>query len=506
MGNLSIKIKVLLLLLLMTIMMIVGMALNMQYGFKQGFFNYRKSVDDQFNKSLVNTVETYFQENANWDKLDNNTKLWHELLNLSSIEPQRLKRSGPPPRRLNKPNDNHSKGRNHKRHPRRHNPNEFGQGRKTNNGPRGQEGEPFRLRILPPIVLLNRQKQFIVGMPNMKESDMTYHEIKFNNNVVGYIGIEINNHEFRKQDELFVKNIKSMLIKIGLIMVVLAIFIAFPVARYFTLLINKITDATQKMASGDYTTRIVSERKDELGVLANNFNLLAQSLESSAVSQKTMIADIAHELRTPISVIVGEIEAIQDGIHEADAQALSLLHSQISSLKNLVSDLHDLSESDKGSLKYKMQQIDIVALVKQNYQNYQLKFEQKNIKFNLQSTNKPCIIIGDINRLNQLFNNLLNNTAAYTDEGGKVEISVKCQTFNVQISINDSSPGISNEQLSKIFERLYRVEKSRNKNSGGSGLGLAICKEIINAHNGTISAKHSNFGGVEMIINLPIKV
>ena len=506
MANLSINIKVLLLLLLMTIVMIVGMALNMQYGFKQGFFNYRKSVDDQFNKSLVSTLESYYQENTSWDGLENNKKLWHEILNLSSAEPQKVKRLRPPPRRQNKENIPKFRARNNQNPPLpRRNSDKKNRKRGKNDLPPRRQEEKFRPRLLAPVVLLTVQKEYLVGMNEWQDKVLKYHEIKNNNLLVGFVGTEINNHGFRKQDELFVKNIKSMLIKIGLIMIVLSIFIAFPVARYFTQLINRITQATQKVAAGDYSTRIESNRKDELGVLANNFNLLAQSLESSAVSQNTMIADIAHELRTPISVILGKIEAIQDGIYEADDQAMNLLHSQISSLKNLVNDLYELSESDRGSLKYKMQKIDLIALVKQNYQNYQLKFKQKDIEFTLTNSDKACHIIGDMNRLNQLFNNLLNNTAAYTDEGGKVEVSVERKILNVQVTIKDSSPGIDIDQLPKIFERLYRAEKSRNKKLGGSGLGLAICKQIINAHNGTIVAKQSSFGGVEMIINLPIK-
>ena len=502
MVNLSIKIKVLLLLLLMTIVMIVGMALNMQYGFKKGFFNYRKSVDDQFNKSLVNTLENYYQENTSWDGLANNKQLWHELLNLSSVEPMRyLKQRTPSTRHRNQSKIKKDAGN------RRYNPEGFERiDKKQDISQKRHEGKKFRHKLLPPIALLNAEKEYLVGIKEWYKTKSTYHKIYSNSKVVGYISTEVNLHEYRKQDELFVKNIKSMLIKTGLLMVVFATFIAFPIARYFTKLINKINQATQQIAGGDYSTRIISIRKDELGLLVNNVNMLAKSLQASAVSQNTMIADIAHELRTPISVIVGEIEAIQDGIHKADEQAMSLLHSQISSLKNLVNDLYDLSESDRGSLKYKMEKIDIAALVEQNYKNHLLNFEKKNIKYTLKNISNICHIYGDINRLNQLFNNLLSNSVAYTDAGGKVEISVIHMTDNIQITIKDSSPGLSGKELKSVFKRWYRVEKSRNKNTGGSGLGLSICREIINAHDGSIVAKQSSLGGVEMIINLPIKV
>ena len=492
MYTFSIKSKVLILLLILTIIMIVGMALNIQSGFNQGFFNYRKAVDNQFNKSLVKTLEKYFFENNNWDELEYNRKLWHELVNISSVEPiQQHRLRLPPAQKIHfKSNDNETKSR--------RNPDSF--------GPRRNLKDHNRPRLLPPVAIFNINKEYITGMNRLNQDDLIYHEIKNKDSIVGYLGTEKNNQHYRVQDELFVKNITSMLFKVGLIMVAFALLITFPIATYFTKIINQISHATQKISAGDFSTRIHSDRKDELGVLVKNVNSLAKSLELSAKSQKTMIADIAHELRTPIAVIVGEIEAIQDGIHIADVKTLNLLHTQISSLKNLVNDLYKLSESDRGALKYKMKEMDLVELVNQCLKSFDLMFEQKQISCKINKLPKTCKIIGDYYRLNQLFNNLLKNSVTYTDKGGTVQLSVNQLQSTIQISLEDSSPSLNKEQLNKIFKRWYRAEKSRNKNLGGSGLGLAICKEIVKAHDGTINAKQSSLGGVEIIINLPIKV
>jgi two-component system sensor histidine kinase BaeS len=475
MLKLSIKLKVLLILLFLTLILIIAMALNMYYGFNKGFFNYRKSIDEQFNQNLIKTLSTYYQDNKTWDDLVQNKRLWHELINQSSVETteQHVDTSTNKFRHYNK--DDKSLYRINK----------------------------HRSRLFPPVTLLNHLKQPIIGMKNKYNQELKYNSILYQNKPVGYLATLKHNTLHLKQDQLFIKNMNAMLIRIGLIMIVFAIIISFPIAKYFTSLLKQLTQATKQIAAGDYSIRIQSKRNDELGVLASNFNLLAQSLQSNAQSQKTMIADIAHELRTPISVIIGEIEAIQDGVHAVNENTLGVLHSQISSLKNLVNDLHDLSESDLGSLKYKMEKFDLVSLIENSYENFKLKFSQKQILLEIFIDQQNCHIIGDINRLNQLFNNLLNNSLHYTNQGGKAQIKI-CQHDNqVIININDSVPGLQTAQLKKIFDRWYRVEKSRSKHSGGSGLGLSICQEIIKAHNGSIEAQHSSLGGIEIIIKLP---
>ena len=497
MFKLTIKTKVFIILILLTVVMIVGMALNMHIGFNKGFFNYRKALDKQFNDNVVNTLESYYQENGSWDDLRENKRLWHDLINQSSVEilndgqfnqpnirphPNRPPPKRPPP----------------KRQPRRHQQSETNRGSPDNKG--GPKNQRFRTQQLPPINLYDINKELIIGSQSRNKSRIKFRPIKFESENVGYLGTINDRNIHYKQDKMFAANIQNMLIKLGLLMIVLAFVITFPIAKYFTRLINQLSVATKKVAAGDFSTRIVSDRNDELGDLATNFNLLAQTLESNSESQKHIIADIAHELRTPISVIIGEIEAIQDGIHEANDNTMNLLHSQISTLKNLVNDLHDLSESDLGSLKYKMQKFDISQLLEQCYQNYKLRFSHKNISLELKTSFDDCFILGDINRLNQLFNNVLSNSIQYTDEGGKALIELICHDESIEIKISDSAPKIHNDQLEKIFDRWYRGEKSRNKNLGGSGIGLSICKEIVKAHNGTITANQSKLGGIEILI------
>ena len=472
----------------MTTTMIVVMSINMQIGFDKGFFNYRKSLEKQFHDNLIHTLENYYQQHESWLEFESNRNKWQEIINQSSTEIEQMQPRMSPPRG-----------------PRGHRKMDDFQ-RNSDQRPRHPADERMRQRVLPPVVLFDAQKNHIIGVPDWKDNDLDYREILFKGKAVGYLGILKDNKQHQKQDEMFETNIKSMLFKLALFMLVLALLVAFPIAKYFTTLINKLTKATQELTKGDYSLRIQSDRKDELGRLAHNFDVLAQSLEANAQTQKSMMADIAHELRTPISVIIGEIEAMQDGVHPIDKKTLQLLHSQMSSLIALVADLHELSESDLGSLKYKMEEVDLQSLLHQSFHNYQLAFAQKDISLKIKALESPCYILGDINRLNQLFNNLLDNSLHYTGAGGYCSMGLKCNNQQVIISIQDSAPGLETEQLDKIFDRWYRADKSRNRNSGGTGLGLAICYEIIKAHNGTISAQKAALGGVEIIIKLAQKL
>ncbi|MCP3673802.1 MAG: two-component sensor histidine kinase, partial [Gammaproteobacteria bacterium] len=221
---------------------------------------------------------------------------------------------------------------------------------------------------------------------------------------------------------------------------------------------------------------------------------------------KKWISDISHELRTPVAVLRAEIEAVQDGVRQVSDETVDSLHKEILRLTRLINDLHDLSLSDKGALSYHYEKIDINEIIKILIDSEKDKIGKNNLEMEYSSffTLKPIYISGDEGRITQLFTNLLNNTRLYTNSGGKLQINGEVVDNDLVIIWSDSEPGVSTEQLDKLFDRLYRVETSRNRNTGGSGLGLAICKNIVEAHQGTIVANHSKIGGIEINISLPI--
>ena len=460
-------------------------------GFDKGFLNYRKSIEQQFSNRLIQELSAYYAEEKSWNDFYDNKRLWRDLIVQSAARFSDYSHEIPPP---------------HERRENRRMPPAGDKKRKKSNDfrKRDRPTPPIRNQMSS-LSLFDKNKSFVVGLKIKKNEDIHYKKITNDKLVVGYLGLLKLKSTRSKQDELFVKNINGMLIKIGLLMIVAAIFLTFPIANYFTKLINKITLATKKIAAGDYSVRVLDNRHDELGTLVRNFNLLAQTLQSNASSQRKIITDVAHELRTPIAVMAAQIEAIQDGIHKADKGTMELLHRQIVALTNLINDLHDLSESDLGSLKYQMSEFDIHELINHSFEGFKLKFLEKNINLSLFSNTQSCLFFGDISRINQLISNILNNSFQYTDEGGNTQINFECQKHEVVIKVSDSSPGLTTPQLLKIFERWYRTEKSRNKERGGSGLGLAICKEIVIAHNGEIFACQSELGGISIVIKLPRK-
>ena len=216
------------------------------------------------------------------------------------------------------------------------------------------------------------------------------------------------------------------------------------------------------------------------------------------------MADISHELRTPLAVLRGEIEALQDRVRTFTPEAARSLHSEVMRLNRLVDDLFQLSMSDIGALTYRKENVDVLAILNREAELFRSEFTEKNISLKLDiSTKDEIYIFGDPERMQQLFDNLFSNSLKYTDPGGTLSITCQSAAGGTEILFQDSSPSVPAADIDKLFERLYRVESSRNRASGGAGLGLAICRNIVEAHGGSIAAESSPLGGVLVRITLP---
>ncbi|HGV3502189.1 TPA: two-component system sensor histidine kinase BaeS [Providencia stuartii] len=275
-------------------------------------------------------------------------------------------------------------------------------------------------------------------------------------------------------------------------------------ARSFLKPIKRLLEGTNQLARGDFTTRVSEEGRDELGQLAKDFNHLASTLEKNEQMRRDYMADISHELRTPLSVLRGELEAVQDGVRQATPETINSLLNETHTLIKLVNDLHQLSLSDRGSLIYRKHPIDIIPLLDMVIGQSRWRIEDQQLTVS-RHFSEQAIVFADPDRINQLFYNLMENSLRYTDSGGKIAIDVTEQHHQLSIVWQDSAPGLSALQCQHIFERFYRAEGSRNRASGGSGLGLAICYNIVEAHNGSITAEPSSLGGVKITITLPLQ-
>jgi two-component system sensor histidine kinase BaeS len=287
--------------------------------------------------------------------------------------------------------------------------------------------------------------------------------------------------------------------------VALAAAVGYLLARGLIAPLTRLASATHRIAAGDYATRVDGKRNDELGQLVTDFNRLAQTLEANESMRRHFMADISHELRTPLSVLRGELEALEDGIRTLTPERLRSLQAEVATLGKLVDDLYDLSLADVGALTYHKERIDLVALVDVALGAFRERFTERGIAVEADLANRPPVVVSaDPGRLTQVLNNLLENCARYTDGRGRVRVAVEASASRAHIDVMDSAPGVPPDVLPRLFERLYRVDASRNRQSGGAGLGLALCHSIVAGHEGEILARPSPLGGVWIRVSLPL--
>lgn len=211
-----------------------------------------------------------------------------------------------------------------------------------------------------------------------------------------------------------------------------------------------------------------------------------------------MDVDISHERRPPIAVIGGEVEAMLDGIRQPTPGRLTALHGEIGALSRLVEDLHLLSLADQATLKLTLELVD---LVQEQLAHFEPRMAQQGLTLNLDAPDSLSLL-ADSRRLRQLLSNLLENSLRYTDPPGQVRIQLKGDREGVSLEVQDSAPGVPEPEQGRIFDRLYRADRSRSRALGGSGLGLAICREIVLAHGGSMDAVDSPLGGLSIQVQL----
>ena len=290
---------------------------------------------------------------------------------------------------------------------------------------------------------------------------------------------------------------------VGIGATLLAGGIAFWASRTLLMPVRRVAAATHRLAAGAYDTRVEVASRDEVGQLATDFNRLALTLQRNEQMRREFMADVSHELRTPLGVLHGELEALEDGVRSLDAASLRSLQAEVSTLNKLVTDLYDLSLADVGELAYRKVDLDVVDLLRVTAGAFGERLASRGIALDLRLPDGALNLFGDERRLQQLFNNLIENTCRYTDAGGALRIGARARDGRIAIDFMDSAPGVADTQLERLFDRFFRVEGSRNRGSGGAGLGLAICRRIAEAHDGTITAQASALGGLWIAIELP---
>jgi two-component system sensor histidine kinase BaeS len=351
------------------------------------------------------------------------------------------------------------------------------------------------------LTVLDAAQRLVVGNPELVRDD-TVRPVKVGEQVVGWVGRAPLRRLSSAAEESFEAQQERAAWAIAGLALALAAALAVVLARTFLLPIKRVAAATHRLASGDYGTRVAVRSSDELGRLAADFNRLAEALEQNETLRRRFMADVSHELRTPLAVISGELEALEDGVRPLTRESLASLRTEVGALGKLVDDLNQLALADVGALTYRKRNVDAAALLEQALDSYRDRFAKRGLA--LEARCEPAAVFGDADRLTQLFRNLLENAARYTDAGGRVQVTLRPENGRAVIHVDDSPPGVRAELLERLFERFYRVEGSRSRANGGAGLGLAICRSIVAAHGGDIAASPSPLGGLRISIGLPL--
>lgn len=330
-------------------------------------------------------------------------------------------------------------------------------------------------------------------------------EIEINGKTVGWLGIKTNRTPSHPLDSDYMKRQSIIFLFAGICVLALSGLVSYMVSRHLIKPVKELAEATKALTSRNFETRIHVKSGDELGQLAEDFNTLAFTLKRYEELRRQWLSDISHELRTPVSILRGEIESIQDGIRSFTPETAESLHAEIMRLGRLINDLHDLSTAESGALKISKEPVKPLQILKDTLGVFSKKLmDQRMSVSDMTADTLGMEIMGDHDRLAQVFSNLLENSLRYTFSPGKLLLSADAKGRFLTINIEDSAPSVPSEAMPKLFDRLYRVDESRSRKNGGSGIGLSICKHIIEAHDGTIMAAESEAGGVKMQICLPL--
>ncbi len=490
--RLRLKYKLFIILLAASIVIICGMFLFTRLSFEHGLLRYVDKMETKRLDTMCRILEEAYANEGDWQFLKDNPEEWNRLQDY--------------PLRKWRHKDHGSSGerrwRNKNWHPDSEAEGHRGMGRRM--GWRHSQF-PCQPGKCPNVILLDKEKNPILGMVD-ETDEVRLRPISFGGKTVGWLGMTPLKTITEEDELVFFKEQSRMFLLISIAMVIISIIVAIWTAYYIEGPIRALTKGTKALASGKYGVRIPVKTEDELGQLSRDFNTLAKTLEENEKGRNQWVADIAHELRTPLTLLSGELQAIDDGVRQLAPETMKLLNEDIAYLIRLVNDLNELSRTELGALSYKKDDTDIVNVLQRTLERFREEFDASGLNLEDRTINEePVIILADSERMGQLFGNILQNSLRYTRENGQVKIWLDRKDETVVFNIQDSEPGVPEEALPRLFNRLYRVEPSRNRRLGGSGLGLAICKNIAEAHEGEITASSSPVGGLWIQVAFPVK-
>jgi len=352
------------------------------------------------------------------------------------------------------------------------------------------------------ITLLDQDHRYLAGQP-LAAVPTAERALAWQGRTIGYLAVTRAARPSDLPALAFLDQLKGALGLVVPLAVLLSALAASLLAVHFRKPIHQLADGARELAAGRFDQRIAVGRSDELGDLARSFNQLAERLDALERSRRQWVADTSHELRTPLSVLRAQLEAIQDGVRQADGAAVAAMLRQVLSLNTLIDELYLLARADVGELACRRDPLDLCALAHAEADAFSARLHGAGLTLDLPSG--PALpIAGDSERLRQVLRNLFENTVRYTSAGGTVRLSCARDGDDAVLTLDDSAPGVPDAALERLSERFYRVDASRSRAQGGAGLGLALCERIVQAHGGSLGFAHSPLGGLRVTVRLPL--
>jgi signal transduction histidine kinase len=344
------------------------------------------------------------------------------------------------------------------------------------------------------------------GQPVNPSDSVTYHPsssdvaipLKVNGAVVGTLVLQ---GRTRPSEIIFAFRYLLPIILFSLVLAVFATLIGLVLSRRVVTPLAEVIASAEEIANGNLQARVnISKDPDVIADLSESFNKMAGSLEQNDRERREMLADIAHELRTPLSVLRGRLEGIMDGIYPTDQSHIGPALEETYLLERLVEDLRLLTLAESHQLPFEKREVDLVEIAQRSIGMFQPEADETKVHLDLRTTLDKALVIADPLRTEQAIGNLLSNALRYAPESGHVWIEIAQASDEMAISVNDDGSGVAEEDLPSIFKRFWRGEKSRSRSSGGAGLGLAITKLLVEEQNGRIEARNLPGRGLQITV------
>ena len=453
-----------------------------RWSFELGLKEFIGGIEQQRLTRLSKVLITHYQNNdMSWDNIAQHN------INLSGSHRDGPRR--PPPRHMrdqNRPTDSSFEPRRHRRPP-----------------PHARELGAV-MELGPVTALYSADDKLLLGEQKGDGDGGIRFVIEFDQQPIGYLKSWPQLKEQSSSASHFAQQQLHTSLLIAAISIFIAGLVSWLVARRLLRPVKNILSGVSELSKGKYQVAFDHQRKDEIGQLMQDIEQLSNTLNENREAKNRWFANISHELRTPITVLQGEIEVIKAGIRPLNMEQVESFEQEVALLRRLVDDLYQLSMSDIGALRYQFAQLDLSECVLATLDGFSSIAKRKEIKLTVE-VDTDVWISGDKQRIEQLILNLATNSFAYTNSPGQLQICLKANANLVTLTFIDSEPGLTQAECDMMFEPLYRHDSSRKMRESGAGLGLSICKNIVEAHQGKIYAEPSMLGGIKTTVELQLK-